>query len=177
MPLHHDIRTVTVPGCVDGWIALHDRFGTMPLADLLAPATRLAQSGFPASPLLAGSLRRLDDRGAEQLASLRRRLERRCAGHGDQESPPPLRDRRGRRAAFYEVQPGAGLIGLGNGLYTRDDLARSQADWVEPRRRTCSVSACTRSRPTRRATWRWPPGSPKRSASRTIRTIPSGPMS
>ena len=70
MPLHHDIRTVTVPGCVDGWIALHDRFGTMPLADLLAPATRLAQSGFPASPLLAGSLRRLDDRGAEQLASL-----------------------------------------------------------------------------------------------------------
>ena len=58
-----------VPGCVDGWIALHDRFGTMPLADLLAPATRLAQSGFPASPLLAGSLRRLDDRGAEQRKS------------------------------------------------------------------------------------------------------------
>ena len=24
MPLRHDIRTVTVPGCVDGWVALHD---------------------------------------------------------------------------------------------------------------------------------------------------------
>ena len=56
MPLHHDIRTVTVPGCVDGWVALHERFGTMPLADLLAPATRLAESGFPASPLLQAIL-------------------------------------------------------------------------------------------------------------------------
>jgi gamma-glutamyltranspeptidase/glutathione hydrolase len=28
MPLHHDIRVVTVPGCVDGWVTLHDRFGT-----------------------------------------------------------------------------------------------------------------------------------------------------
>ena len=28
MPLRHDIRTVTVPGCVDGWVALHERFAT-----------------------------------------------------------------------------------------------------------------------------------------------------
>src|SRR5688500_20227912 len=32
MPFRHDVRTVTVPGCVDGWIALHERFGSMPLA-------------------------------------------------------------------------------------------------------------------------------------------------
>ena len=29
MPFHHDIRTVTVPGCVDGWLALHERFGSL----------------------------------------------------------------------------------------------------------------------------------------------------
>src|SRR5690606_27631921 len=27
MPFRHDIRAVTVPGCVDGWAALHARFG------------------------------------------------------------------------------------------------------------------------------------------------------
>ena len=32
MPFRHDIRTVTVPGCVDGWMALHERFGTLPLS-------------------------------------------------------------------------------------------------------------------------------------------------
>ena len=132
MPLHHDIRTVTVPGCVDGWIALHDRFGTMPLADLLAPAIRLAQSGFPASPLLAGSLRRLDDRGAEQLASLAAgsNVGVRVVRPGVAAASAAIAE--GGRAAFYEGEFGAGLIGLGNGLYTRDDLARSQADWVEP---------------------------------------------
>src|SRR5215210_4506316 len=63
MPFRHDIRTVTVPGCVDGWIALHDRLGTMPLAEVFGPAVALADDGFPASPLLVGSLSFLDDRG------------------------------------------------------------------------------------------------------------------
>ena len=132
MPLHHDIRTVTVPGCVDGWVALHERFGTMPLADLLAPAIRLAQTGFPASPLLAGSLRRLDDRGAEQLPSLAAgsNVGARVVRPGVAAALGAIAE--GGRAAFYEGEFGAGLIGLGNGLYTRDDLARSQADWVEP---------------------------------------------
>ena len=31
MPLRHDVRTVTIPGCVDGWVALHERFGRLPL--------------------------------------------------------------------------------------------------------------------------------------------------
>src|SRR5918995_225633 len=38
MPLRHDPRTITVPGCVDGWIALHERFGTLDLQTVLAPA-------------------------------------------------------------------------------------------------------------------------------------------
>src|SRR6478609_1790724 len=49
MPRRGDIRTVTMPGCVDGWLALHERFGRLPLADLLEPARRFASDGFPAS--------------------------------------------------------------------------------------------------------------------------------
>ena len=41
------IYSVTVPGAVAGWVALHDRFGKLPLAVDLAPAIALAEEGFP----------------------------------------------------------------------------------------------------------------------------------
>ena len=72
MPFRHDIRTVTVPGCVDGWVALHERFGTLPLADLLAPAIDLADDGFPASPAARRlAAPRADEGAAENLDELR----------------------------------------------------------------------------------------------------------
>jgi gamma-glutamyltranspeptidase/glutathione hydrolase len=55
MPPTGDIRTVPVPGCVDGWLALHSRFGSLPLTEVLAPAIGYASDGFPASPLLVAS--------------------------------------------------------------------------------------------------------------------------
>jgi gamma-glutamyltranspeptidase/glutathione hydrolase len=44
---------VTVPGAVAGWAALLERYGTISLAQALAPAIRLAQNGFPMSPIIA----------------------------------------------------------------------------------------------------------------------------
>ena len=38
MPFRHDIRSVPVPGCVDGWLALHERYGKLDLAQVLEPA-------------------------------------------------------------------------------------------------------------------------------------------
>jgi gamma-glutamyltranspeptidase / glutathione hydrolase len=61
VPRYGDIRAVTVPGCVDGWIALHERYARLPLGDLLAPAWELATSGFPASRSLATAVRRIRD--------------------------------------------------------------------------------------------------------------------
>src|SRR4051794_36401426 len=55
MPWHGDVRSVTVPGCVDGWLALHERFGRLALADLLEPARRLAADGFAAGPTLVAA--------------------------------------------------------------------------------------------------------------------------
>ena len=45
------IDSVTVPGAVAGWQALHDRFGKLPLKDLLAPAIYYAEQGFPVGEL------------------------------------------------------------------------------------------------------------------------------
>ncbi|MEQ1753660.1 MAG: gamma-glutamyltransferase [Micropepsaceae bacterium] len=52
MPSHGSL-TVTVPGTVDGWFALHDRFGKLPMAQLLDPSIHYATDGFPVSQLVA----------------------------------------------------------------------------------------------------------------------------
>ncbi|MFV8818605.1 gamma-glutamyltransferase family protein [Haliea sp. E17] len=44
---------VTVPGTVDAWFALHERFGKLPMAEVLAPAVGYARDGFPVSPVIA----------------------------------------------------------------------------------------------------------------------------
>ena len=44
---------VTVPGCVDGWFALHAKFGRLPMTKLLAPAIAYAREGFPVSEVIA----------------------------------------------------------------------------------------------------------------------------
>jgi gamma-glutamyltranspeptidase/glutathione hydrolase len=44
---------VSVPGCVDGWFELHERFGKRPMSELLAPTVRYAREGFPVSELIA----------------------------------------------------------------------------------------------------------------------------
>jgi gamma-glutamyltranspeptidase/glutathione hydrolase len=44
---------ISVPGTVDGWFALHDKFGKLPIADDLAPAIAYARDGFPVTQLIA----------------------------------------------------------------------------------------------------------------------------
>ena len=45
--------SVSVPGAVDGWFELHGRYGKLPMADILAPAIRYAEQGFPVSEIIA----------------------------------------------------------------------------------------------------------------------------
>ena len=44
---------VSVPGAVDGWFALHGRFGRLPMADVLAPTIRYAREGHPVHEVIA----------------------------------------------------------------------------------------------------------------------------
>ncbi len=46
-------ESVTVPGAVSGWAALLESYGTISLAEALQPAIRLAEEGFPVSPIIA----------------------------------------------------------------------------------------------------------------------------
>ena len=47
------IHSVTVPGTVDGWAKLLQRFGTKTFADVLAPAIRYAELGFPVGEVVS----------------------------------------------------------------------------------------------------------------------------
>ena len=131
MPTRGDIRSVTVPGCVDGWLALHGQYGRLSLAEVLAPAKSYAVNGFPASPTLAASV--------DGVADLPEAADLTESGPV---SPGTWLHRPGvaraisaiiahGRAGFYEGEFGEGLIALGAGEYTEDDLSTPQSEWVD----------------------------------------------
>lgn len=65
-PPSHSIDTVTVPGAVAGWDALHRKFGKLRFADLFAPAIYFASEGFPVQERMA----RLWDQYGSRLAQV-----------------------------------------------------------------------------------------------------------
>ncbi len=132
MPLRGDVRSVQVPGAVDGWLALHERYGRLPLERVLAPAIELAEDGFPASIMLAfashlvhtlagaGELcpdGPLDVGATVRLPGIGRTL-RAVAREG--------------RAGFYGGEFGRGLLELGAGHFSPADLEADAARWNAP---------------------------------------------
>lgn len=51
------VHSVTVPGCVDGWFTLHERFGSVPMAELLQPTIAYAREGVPVTQEIADNFR------------------------------------------------------------------------------------------------------------------------
>ena len=51
-PPKRGIDSVTVPGAVASWVALSERFGKLPFADLMAPAIEIAERGYLVSPVV-----------------------------------------------------------------------------------------------------------------------------
>ena len=50
------VLSTSVPSLLRGWTAMHQRYGTLPLSDVLSPAIDLAANGFPVSNLLAKNI-------------------------------------------------------------------------------------------------------------------------
>jgi gamma-glutamyltranspeptidase/glutathione hydrolase len=133
VPIRGDVAAAPVPGCVDGWMLLHERHGRLPFGEVLAPAVRLARDGFPVSPLLAFMLHTLEPLdGCDELAIPR-------PDTGELMVRPDLAATlaavaEGGREAFYEGVFGEALLELGRGEYGPDDLLSPQARWTEPLR-------------------------------------------
>lgn len=133
MPFRGDLRSTPVPGCVDGWVALHDRFGVLPMREVLEPARRLAADGFVVTPMLGGAapmIAGID--GAEDYT-----IDGATVVPGQVMTRPGLARSLGSigaegRAGWYEGEFGAGLLSKGSGLFAAGDLAHVHAEWVEP---------------------------------------------
>lgn len=132
MPVRLDVRTVTVPRAVDGWLAIHGRLGRLPWAEVLGPAIGVAEDGFPASILLAlasGLLAGTPAGGAlcpDGPPSVGQRVRRPALA-------ATLRSlATGGYDAFYRGAFGAALVELGGGHFTADDLAGPGAVWATP---------------------------------------------
>ena len=135
------VHTVTVPGAVAGWAAMHQRFGKLPLATDLAPAIWYAEHGFPVMEVTAGhwasSLELLagDPESAATFLS-----EGRAPRAGETFRNPGLA-RSLRRVAekgadgFYKGPTAQAIVDVvreRGGVMTAQDLAEFQVEWVEP---------------------------------------------
>ena len=175
MPFQKDIGAVTVPGCVDGLVALHDRYAVLGLPEVLAPAGRLAEHGFPVSPTLADASTALDSDVRRQAFGGPEPLMR-----GDRLQVPGVARAiaaiaESGRAGFYEGAAGRELLELGAGEFSEDDLRRSNADWGEALTATAFGRRLWTGLRTLRVTWRWRvPGSPMQSDFQTTRLTSTG---
>ncbi|MCC8471887.1 gamma-glutamyltransferase [Xanthomonas phaseoli] len=132
---------VSVPGAVDGWFALHARFGRKPMAQNLAPAIRYAREGHPVAETIAYYW----DRSVPRLSQYPGFKEQfTIDGHaprkGELWKNPNLANTLqqiadGGRDAFYkgEIARTIGAYFKANGGYlSYEDMASHQGEWVEP---------------------------------------------
>jgi gamma-glutamyltranspeptidase/glutathione hydrolase len=131
----------SVPGCVDGWDQLRRRFGSRSFAQLLGPAIRYAEAGFPVSEVIADSWRAAEpllrahadsartyliDGAAPRAGAVFRnanlaRSYRALAEHGPD--------------VFYKGALARDIVAFSEkngGLFTRKDFEDHTSTWVEP---------------------------------------------
>ena len=133
---------VTVPGALSGWIALLERYGTMSLAEVLAPAIRIAEEGFPVTPLIARQWRDQATKLSLDVGATATYLLEGTRGPeaGEWFQNPDLAKSfrmvaTGGSEVFYGGELGRcvveGLAELG-GYLTLSDLANHTIEWVDP---------------------------------------------
>lgn len=134
-------RSITVPGALGGWEALLERYGTLSLGEALAPAIRIADEGFPVTPIIARDWANTADVLREdEGAAATFLIDGRAPRAGQWFSNPDLARtfRRIAEGGARELYGGAlgrevvdRLDALG-GWLTLEDLAAHEVRWVEP---------------------------------------------
>jgi gamma-glutamyltranspeptidase / glutathione hydrolase len=133
--------TVTVPGACGAWFDLIDRFGKLSMGDILAPAIRLAEEGFPVAPITAHYWQR----GVSSILSKARNgHELTIAGRGPQpgeifRNPGLARTLRTLaehgKEAYYQGPIAASIVETlraAGGCMSESDLADHTSTWDMP---------------------------------------------
>ena len=135
------VDSVTVPGVVDGWSKLLQRFGRKRLREVLAPAIRYAEEGFPVTEIFSSYWVASEGYLRANAAALKTYLPEGRAPHtGEIFRNPDLawslkQIAAHGRDAFYRGEIAnrilAGTRALG-GAMTEADLAEYSSEWVDP---------------------------------------------
>ena len=135
-----DIYSVSVPGAVDGWFEVLERYGTMTMAEVLEPAIYYAENGFPVSPIIAGAWLGLE-RNQEPSTRAALLIEGdRAPRAGDVFRNPDLAHSfrllaEHGRDAFYKGPIAEAIVAYSDshdGFLTMKDFEDHTSTWVEP---------------------------------------------
>ena len=130
--------TVSVPGCVRAWVMLLERFGSRPLAELLAPAIHHAESGFPCTHLVSEAAReaapRIHDPEWRRIFLPGGRAPALGELLVQADLARTLRDIAAGPERFYGGQIAEAIAGRldAEGFVTVGDLAAHQGEWDAP---------------------------------------------
>ena len=132
---------VSVPGCVDGWFELHEKFGKLSMKEVLAPAIAYAENGFPLTEIIAYYW----ERNAEYLNDYPNFKEvfmpdGKAPSKGEIFKNPDLANTykslaENGREAFYQGQIARKIVDhvrAQGGFLSMKDLADHESEWVEP---------------------------------------------
>ena len=137
----YSVYSWTVPGCADGWFELHQKFGRLPMKDVLGPAAEIAREGAPVPQVIAGGWAR----GAAKFKEMPGFAEifmpdGKVPVEGEVFANPALADTldalaAGGRDTYYRGDIAEQIVAFSNevgGFFSLEDFADHSSEWVEP---------------------------------------------
>ena len=132
---------VSVPGCVDGWFELHNKFGKIKMRDILSPTINYAEDGFPVTELVSYYMKVASD-NFQDYPHFKETyfIDDSTPEKGQVFKNPDLANTlrtivKNGKKGFYEGEIAhtiANFIQDQGGFLSYDDLKKHKSEWIEP---------------------------------------------
>ena len=132
---------VSVPGCVDGWFEMHKKFGSMKMSEILAPAIKYANEGFPVTELIGYYLTLSSSRFkkypnfSETFMPNGSPLTKGTIFKNPYLANTYQKIAKGGKDSFYKGETAKTIVNFiqsQGGFLSEKDLANHTSEWVEP---------------------------------------------
>ena len=132
---------VSVPGCVDGWFELHNKFGKIKMRDILNPTIKYAEDGFPVTELVSYYMDVASD-NFKDYPNFKETyfIDDATPKKGQVFKNPDLANTlrtivKSGKKGFYEGEIAhriANFVQDQGGFLSYDDLKNHKSEWIEP---------------------------------------------
>ena len=132
---------VSVPGCVDGWFELHEKFGKIKMRDILSPTIKYAEDGFPVSELVSYYMKNASNNfkkypNFKETYYINDSTPKKGQIFKNPDLAKTLRviAKKGKKG-FYEGEVAnsiANFIQDQGGFLSYDDLKNHKSEWIDP---------------------------------------------